>query len=282
MDPVVVTLVLFAAALHATWNALVKVGGDPFVRLAVVNLVSGLCALPVLLVVALPDAASWPYLLGSVAIHFGYYVALAYGYRFGDLSHVYPIARGVAPPLVATLAWLLAGEDPGVLGVVAILVISAAVASLAFGRGWRLGPAAPVWCALATGLAIAGYTICDGQGGRASGDVWGYIAWLFVIDAVPFALIVAVWRRRDLVEQLHGSWRAAVPGGVLAVGAYGLVIWAMSRAPMASVSALRETSVIMAALIGVRLLREPFGLRRVVAASVVAAGVVLLQISRSI
>ncbi len=282
MDPVVVTLVLLAAALHATWNALVKVGGDPFVRLAVVNLVSGLCALPVLLLVALPAAASWPYLLGSVVIHFGYYVALAYGYRSGDLSHVYPIARGIAPPLVAILAWLFAGEDPGVLGAVAILVISAAVASLAFGRGWRLGPTAPIWCALATGLAIAGYTICDGQGGRAAGDVMGYIAWLFVIDAVPFALIVAVWRRRDLVQQLRAGWRAAVPGGVLAVGAYGLVIWAMSRAPMASVSALRETSVIMAALIGVRLLREPFGLRRVVAAGVVAVGVVLLQVGRTV
>jgi drug/metabolite transporter (DMT)-like permease len=281
MDPVVLVLVLLAAALHASWNALVKVGGDPFVRLAVINLVSGLCALPVLLLVALPDAASWPYLFGSVAIHFGYYVALAYGYRFGDLSHVYPIARGVAPPLVAILAWLLAGENPGVLGVAAIVVISAAVASLAFGPGWRLGPRAPLWCALATGLAIAGYTICDGQGGRAAGDVWGYIAWLFVIDALPFGLIVAVWRRRDLVEQLRGSWRAAVPGGVLAVAAYGLVIWAMSRAPMASVSALRETSVIMAALIGMRLLHEPFGMRRVVAASVVAAGVVLLQVSRT-
>ncbi len=277
MDSAVLGLVLLAAALHASWNALVKVGGDPFVRLAVLNLVSGLCALPLLLVAAPPAVASWPYLGGSVVIHLAYYVTLAYGYRVGDLSHVYPIARGIAPPLVALGAWLMAGENPGPVGVLAILVISGAVASLAFTPGWRLGPLAPVWYALATGLSIAAYTICDGLGGRAAGDVLGYIAWLFVIDAVPFGLIVVVWRRHDLAHQLCLSWRASVLGGVLALGAYGLVIWAMSLAPMASVSALRETSVVMAALIGTRLLREPFGRRRVLAACVVALGVVLLE-----
>jgi drug/metabolite transporter (DMT)-like permease len=277
MDPVVLALVLLAAVLHASWNALVKVGGDPFVRLAVLNVVSGLCALPLLFLVAVPAAASWPYLLGSVVIHLAYNVTLAYGYRLGDLSHVYPIARGIAPPLVALGAWLTAGESPGPVGVLAILVISGAIASLAFTERWRLGPLAPVWLALATGLSIAGYTICDGLGGRAAGDVLGYIAWLFVLDAVPFGLIVAFWRRRDLAHALRASLGAPVLGGVLSLGAYGLVIWAMSRAPMASVSALRETSVIMAALIGTRLLREPLGTRRLVAAGVVALGVVLLE-----
>jgi drug/metabolite transporter (DMT)-like permease len=279
MDAVVLALVLLAAALHASWNALVKAGGDPFVRLALLNVVSGVCALPLLFLMAVPALASWPYLFGSVAIHVAYNLALAYGYRFGDLSHVYPIARGIAPPLVVLGAWLIAGESPGPLGTLAILVISGAIASLAFSPGWRLGPLAPVGFALATGLSIAGYTICDGIGGRAAGDVLGYIAWLFVLNAVPFGLIVALWRRHDLASQLGASWRASVLGGVLALIAYGLVIWAMSRAPMASVSALRETSVIMAALIGTRLLREPFGRRRVVAASVVALGVVLLEAS---
>lgn len=277
MTPEILALVLLAAALHASWNALVKVGGDPFVRLAAINLVSGLCALPLLFLVAPPAMASWPFLGGSVAIHLCYNLTLAYGYRLGDLSHVYPIARGIAPPLVALGAWLAAGESPGPLGIIAILVISGAIASLAFTERWRLGPLAPVWLALATGVSIAGYTICDGLGGRAAGDVLGYIAWLFVLDAVPFGLVVVLWRRQDLADQLRASWRAPVLGGVLSLGAYGLVIWAMSLAPMASVSALRETSVIMAALIGTRLLREPFGRRRVIAASVVALGVVLLE-----
>jgi drug/metabolite transporter (DMT)-like permease len=281
VDPLIFALVLGAALLHASWNALVKTGGDPFVRLAVVNLVGGLCALPLLSVVAAPAPASWPYLFGSVVIHHAYYLALAYGYRFGDLSHVYPIARGIAPPLVALIAWAFAGEAPGALGLVAILVISGGILSLAVGDDGRLAAPKPLGFALATGVTIAGYTLCDGLGGRSAGDVFGYIAWLFVIDAVPFSVLVALRYRVRLGAALARAWRPAAIGGVLSVGAYGLVIWAMTRAPMAQVSALRETSVIMAALIGTRLLREPFGTRRVVAASLVAAGAVLLQVGRA-
>ena len=186
---------LSAAALHASWNALIKSGGDPFVRLALVNGVSGLIALPALAVVAPPAAAAWPYLVASIVVHHVYYVALAYGYRFGDLSLVYPIARGIAPPLVVLAAWLLAGESPGLIGLLAVLVISGAIVSLAFGHDGRLGDPKTLGFALATGAAIAAYTLCDGLGGRASGDVLGYIAWLFVLDALPFGLLVA-WRRR--------------------------------------------------------------------------------------
>jgi drug/metabolite transporter (DMT)-like permease len=282
MDPGVFALVLGAALLHASWNALVKTGGDPFVRLAVVNLVSGLCVLPFVPVVAFPASDSWPYLFGSVVVHHAYYLALAYGYRFGDLSHVYPIARGVAPPLVAFVAWAFAGEDPGALGLVAVLVISGGIVSLAFTDDGRLVALKPMGFALATGVAIAGYTLFDGLGGRSAGDVFGYIVWLFIIDALPFALLVGHRYRARLGSALAVAWRPAAVGGVLAAGAYGLVIWAMSSTAMAQVSALRETSVIMAALIGTRLLREPFGTRRVIAASLVAAGAVLLQVSRAV
>ena len=282
MDPQIFALVLGAALLHASWNALVKIGGDPFVRLAVVNLVGGLCALPFLAIVAIPASESWPYLFGSIVIHHAYYLALAYGYRFGDLSHVYPIARGIAPPLVAIVAWGFAGEAPGVLGAIAVVVISGGILSLAVGTDGRLAAAKPLALALATGVSIAGYTLCDGLGGRMAGDVFGYIVWLFVIDAVPFTALVALRYRARLDEALARAWRPAALGGVLAAGAYAMVIWAMTRAPMAQVSALRETSVIMAALIGTRLLREPFGTRRVVAASLVAAGAVLLQVSRAV
>lgn len=282
MDPLILALVLGAALLHASWNALVKTGGDPFVRLAVVNLVGGLCALPLLTIVAFPAEASWRYLAVSVVIHHAYYLALAYGYRFGDLSHVYPIARGIAPPLVALIAWAFADESPGGLGLLAIVVISAGIMSLAFTDDGRPGAPKALAFALATGLAIAGYTLADGLGGRAAGDVFGYIAWLFVIDAVPFSVLVALRYRARLGVALARAWRPAALGGVLAVGAYGLVIWAMTRAPMAQVSALRETSVIMAALIGTRLLREPFGTRRIIAAGLVAAGVMLLQVDRAV
>jgi drug/metabolite transporter (DMT)-like permease len=281
MDPIVLSLVLAAALLHASWNALVKSGGDPFVRLAVVNAVGGLCTLPLLFLVELPAAASWPYLVGSVIVHHGYYLALAYGYRFGDLSHVYPIARGIAPPLVACAAWAVAGESIGPLGLLAILVISGGIVSLAFTDDGRLVALKPLAFGLLTGVTIAAYTLFDGLGGRAAGAVLSYIAWLFVIDAVPFSVLVACRYRRRLRPALAACWRPAALGGALSVLAYGLVIWAMSLAPMAAVSALRETSVIIAALIGTRVLREPFGTRRVLAAGLVAVGVVLLQVSRA-
>jgi drug/metabolite transporter (DMT)-like permease len=282
MDPIVLSLVLAAALLHACWNALVKVGGDPFVRLAVVNAVGGLCTLPLLFLVDPPARASWPYLVGSVIVHHGYYLALAYGYRFGDLSHVYPVARGIAPPLVALVAWAFAGESIGPLGLLAILVISGGIVSLAFTDDGRLVALRPLAFGLLTGITIAAYTLFDGLGGRAAGDVLGYIAWLFVFNAVPFSVLVA-WRyRRRLGPALAACWRPAALGGALLVIAYGLVIWAMSLAPMAAVSALRETSVIIAALIGTRLLREPFGTRRVLAAGIVALGVVLLQVSHAV
>jgi len=282
VDPLVLGLVLAAALLHASWNALVKAGGDPFVRLAVVNAVGGLCAVPLLFLAALPAPASWPYLFGSVVVHHAYYLALGYGYRFGDLSHVYPIARGIAPPLVAFAAWAFAGESVRPLGLLAILVISGGIVSLAFTDDGRLVAIRPLALGLTTGITIAGYTLFDGLGGRAAGDVLAYIAWLFVIDAVPFSVIVAFRYRRRLGPALAACWRPAAFGGVLSVIAYGLVIWAMSLTPLAAVSALRETSVIIAALIGTRLLREPFGTRRVLAAGLVAAGVVLLQVSRAV
>jgi drug/metabolite transporter (DMT)-like permease len=282
MDPIVLSLVLAAALLHASWNALVKAGGDPFVRLAVVNAVGGLCAVPMLFLVGLPAPDSWPYLFGSVVVHHAYYLALAYGYRFGDLSHVYPIARGVAPPLVAFCAWAFAGESLGPLGLLAILIVSGGIVSLAFTDDGRLAAIKPLALGLTTGVTIAGYTLFDGLGGRAAGDVFAYIAWLFVIDAVPFSVLVACRYRHRLGPALAACWRPAALGGALSVVAYGLVIWAMSLTSMAAVSALRETSVIIAAWIGTRLLHEPFGTRRVLAASLVATGVLLLQASRAV
>lgn len=280
MEPLVFALVLLAALLHASWNALVKGGGDPLIRLLLVNGGAGLCVLPLLILVAWPAPASWPYLLGSVAVHQGYYLFLVRGYRYGDLSLVYPIARGVAPLLVAVGAWLAAGERLSVQGMLAIALISLAIFSLAGERrrGLRLERSAVY--ALCTGATIAAYTVLDGMGGRLAGDVFGYIAWLFVLEGAVIGLIVVGLRRGRLLADVRENWRGGLLGGAFAAGAYGLVIWAMSRAPMTYVSALRETSVIFAALIGTRLLREPFGLRRVIAATVVVLGVMLLQFSR--
>lgn len=272
-------LVLLAAVLHASWNALVK-SGDALLRMALVHATAALCALPLLLVSAPPGRASWPYLLASIVVHQGYYAFLILGYQAGDLSQIYPIARGSAPLLVAIGAFVFAGETLSAPGMVAVLLICAAILSLAFAGGPQRRFGAPVLFALATGVTIAGYTLLDGLGGRLAGDVTGYIAWLFVLGAIPMTLFALVRRRRVLWPALRSDLPTGALGGAFAFTAYGVVIWAMSLTPMTYVSALRETSVILAALIGTRLLREPLGARRVGAATAVALGVVLLQASR--
>ena len=278
LEPLTLLLVLLAAVLHASWNALVK-HGDALMRMALVNAMASLCALPLLLAVAVPARASWPYLLASVIVHQGYYAFLVLGYQVGDLSQIYPIARGSAPLLVAVGAFTFAGETLSVPGMVAVLLICAAILSLAFGGGPQRGSGAPVLFALATGITIAGYTLLDGLGGRLAGDVRGYIAWLFVLEGIPLTLFALMRRRQRFWPAVRSDLLTGALGGAFAFTAYGVVIWAMTLTPMTYVSALRETSVILAALIGTRLLREPLGARRIGAATVVTLGVVLLQVS---
>ncbi len=279
MDPFVFSLVLAAAILHASWNALLKKGDDPWTRLAISNVAGTGIGLGLLPFVEFPNAEAWPFILGSAAIHQIYYITVCLQYRYGDLSHVYPISRGSAPLLVAVGAYLFVGETLPPLGVVAVIVISAAIISLTFSTAWKPGEGKGVVFALMTGVTIGIYTVIDGQGGRQAHDVAGYVAYLFIIDAIPFGLLVWYMRRHDLPGALKTNWKSGVLTGALAFPAYGLVIWAMSLSPLTYVSALRETSVILAVLIGTRLMGEPFGTRRVLAATAVAAGVVMLQVS---
>ena len=279
MSPLVFAVVLAAAGLHAAWNALVKQGGDPFLRLAVVILTGSLVCLPLLPFVAPPPAAAWPWLLGSVTIHIAYDSFLCLAYRRGDLSLAYPVARGIAPPLVALSSFLLAGEQLSPAGLAAVAVVSAGILLLVgLGRVARAQRASLLWAALC-GVTIALYTLCDGQGVRAAGEPWGYIVWLFALDGLPFGTAV-LWLERHRLDGLAtpGLWPAVV-GGLLSFAAYAMVVWAMATTPMALVSALRETSVVLAAWIGVRHLGEPFGRRRIAAASLVAAGIVLLKLA---
>lgn len=279
MTTLVFLVVLAAAVMHASWNALVKHGGDPVFRLAAAALTGTVCALPLLPFVAMPAAAAWPWLLGSVVIHVGYYITLALGYRSGDLSVVYPVARGVAPPLVAMAALAVAGERLAPSGIVAVALICCGILALVLlGSAWRERPGAVV-SALGCGATIAAYTICDGQGVRAAGDALGYIAWLHLLDGVIFGGAVLWLRRGRLRADSRRGLGPAVLGGMLSMAAYGMVIWAMATTPMALVSALRETSVILAAAIGTGLMGEPFGRRRIASAALVALGVVALRLA---
>lgn len=271
-------LVLLAAVMHAAWNVLVKFGDDALVNMTLIMGMAGLIALPFTLFVSFPDPESWIFLLGSLVTHIGYYIFLLFGYRYGDLSLVYPIARGSAPLLVGVTSWIFVGEVLSATEMLGVAAISAGIFSLAIDRAadrehkWR-----PVIFGLLTGLSIMAYTLCDGQGVRVAGDKYGYIVWLFVLDA-PGLVLIAYWRRGPvLFSMVARHWKVGVIGGALSMTAYGIAIYAMSQAFMAHVAALRETSVIFAAIFSALILKERFHPRRYAAVAMVALGAVLLR-----
>lgn len=268
--------VLGAALLHASWNAIIKSGRDPLFDTALVALGGTVLALPLLLVFAPPEPASWPYIAASITIHIGYYATLAGAYRAGDLSHGYPIMRGTAPLLVAvgTIGWF--GETLSLSAWAGVLLICGGVLSLGIAGGGA-NRRATAW-ALANALIIAMYTVVDATGVRASGGAERYIAWMFFFMGLPFGLIVLALKRGAFLRHAaqHG-WRGLLGAGLSGVS-YGIALWAMMRAPVAMIAALRETSVIFAALIGAWILKEGHVGSRLGGAAVVLAGVIALKL----
>jgi drug/metabolite transporter (DMT)-like permease len=272
-------LILLAAALHASWNALVKSSRDPLVELTALNLAGGVVSLPFLALFGFPGPAAAPYLAGNVLCHTAYYTLLLNSYSEGGLSLVYPIARGIAPLLVSLAATAILGERLEGRAFVGILLIAVSIASLAFAGGVRHFRPRAVVLSLATGASIAAYTFVDGSGARASSNPISYIASLFVLDAFVLLPAVCVRRPGTALDRLRAHWRTGALSGVLSVVAYGIAVWAMTRAPIPLVAALRETSVVAAAILGAFLLGEPFGTHRVIASVGVALGVAVLRIS---
>lgn len=279
MDPLVIGLVLAAAVMHAVWNTVLKVGDDRLMTMAVVIGVSGLPALALVFWGPPPAPASWPFIGLSVAIHCAYFFFLIQAYRVGDLSHAYPLARGSAPLTVAAGGALFAGETLHPLELLGVVLVSAGIISLLLTGGYGLrGGSRTLFYPLATGAMIAAYTVADGLGVRLSGNPASYIGWLFVLSAIPIGVFALHRRRGAWRAFLRANWKPSIGGGLLAFGAYALAIWALNLGAMVHVSALRETSVVIAALIGTRLLGEPFGVRRVLSASTVAGGVIVLHL----
>lgn len=273
-------LVLLAAVMHASWNAATKASRDPLVTMGLIALSGGVLALLFVPWTSFPARGAWPFLAGSLVLHLGYQLFLVSAYRWGDLSQVYPIARGVAPCLLAVLAAGFAGERLSEVAAAGLLIASISLSSLAFtGSGSRLVfERRGVMLALITAAFIASYTCVDALGARLSGNVWGFIVWMHVLDAIPMVLVVAWLRRGRLRDAVGLSWRPGVVGGVLAALGYTVVIWVVASHPMAHVSALRETSVLFAALIGWLFLGESFGRRRVLASIGTVVGLVALQL----
>jgi drug/metabolite transporter (DMT)-like permease len=276
----VLLLPLLAAVLHAGWNALVKTATDRLTTLAAIALVTALSGALALPFVVPPAPASWALIGASALLHYAYYVLVYYAYRSGDLSLVYPLARGVSPLLIAFGAALFAGETLSLPAQAGVVVASLGICGLSWNHLRRLrGSALPVGLAVATGLVIAAYSVCDGIGIRLSQSPFGYMAWLFLAE-LPVA-VVAGWRRRAVLATTLGKqWRTSLLAGLSSALAYGLVLYAAGYAPLSIVSALRETSVIAAALIGTLLMGERPWQDRVAASVAVAGGVALMTAFR--
>jgi drug/metabolite transporter (DMT)-like permease len=281
--------VLGSAVLHATWNALAKAVKDHLVGFVALNLGAGAVCLLVVPFVDAPARRAWPYLALSVVIHVGYQALLLQSYRVGDLNQVYPIARGTAPLLVALLAVPLAHERLGAIQLAGVVAIGGGLISLAQLRDWvaagparglrgRPGPPPALAFAFATGLLITAYSVVDGLGVRRAESTLGYAAWLVLIESLSIPLFALLRERARVRQAWHSTWRLAGLGGLLSVTAYAIVLWAQTRGALAAVTALRETGVIVAAVIGTVVFHEHFGRRRVVAAVLVATGVVLLNV----
>jgi drug/metabolite transporter (DMT)-like permease len=280
MSATAVTLVLLAAVLHATWNLLVKAGDqDRLLAIAGVSAGGAMIAAAVIPAVGLPRPAAWPYMAGALAFQFAYKRLLAEAYRHGDLSRIYPLVRGLPPLAVAVLGWVVAGEalNPAQIGAVAL--VAGGVTALVFSSPKSPLDRRVVGTAAATAAAIAGYSLLAGLGARAAGSPHAYVSWLIALDGGIFALYIAATRGWAVLASALARPRLSVTGGACAFGAYWLVVWAFTLAPIALVAALRETSVVLAAILGAVLLKEPFGPARIAAALLIAAGLALIRLS---
>jgi drug/metabolite transporter (DMT)-like permease len=269
LTPFAILLVLAAAFMHASWNALLRGGADRTQSMLVMNVTTGVTGLAMMAFAGLPSLASAPYVIASGLIHLVYNALLILMYRSGDLGETYPVARGSSPALVALGGSLFAGEWLGLVGALGIGLVCAGIFMLAAAKGRLKHMNLPA--ALATGVTIATYTVVDGIGVRASGNWVAYTGGMFA-----FFLAVPLWylaqRRRAVFAIPAVEVGKAASGGLISLVAYGAIIWAMQASPMGAVSALRETSVVFAALLGAAFLGERLTGWRIAACCIIAAG----------
>jgi drug/metabolite transporter (DMT)-like permease len=275
----VTALVLLAGVLHAIWNAIASDISDKTVAFALIGAAQAGFALIALPIVGLPRSSAVAFAAGSAVIHIVYTAALLQSYRLGDFGRAYPLARGTAPLLVGVGAWFIVGEHLTAVQIAGTCTIAAALTAIVFAGGRLTRADLPATAAaLLTGVMIASYTVVDGLGVRHSHNPAGYLSLLFLFQA-PAILAIALYRlRHRLDRRLLRDVPAGLGAGVISVLAYGIVVWAQTRGPLALVSALRETSVISAALIATLLFKEPFARRRLLPSVAVVLGIVLIAL----
>ncbi|MDP6707622.1 MAG: EamA family transporter [Alphaproteobacteria bacterium] len=280
METTVFLAVLAAAAMHAGWNAVVKIGLDSYLAVTLIGVATGLVALACLPFVPTPTGTIWFWVVGSAALHTGYKLFLVEAYRSGDLGQVYPIARGAAPLLVAVFGALFLGERPGPLPAagIAALVLGVWLMSLRGGGLARMARRG-IFFAIGTACFIAAYTIVDGLGARRAGHASGFVTWLLAIDGAFMLAICLARRGAGALPAMAAAWKSGLAGGVMSLGAYWIAIWAMTKAPIAAVAALRETSVLFALLISTLFLHEPLTRWRLAAAALIVLGAMAVRLA---
>jgi drug/metabolite transporter (DMT)-like permease len=279
LTPAVTALVLAAGVLHAVWNAIASVIKEKFVAFGLIGVTEAVVAGVCLPLVGMPAASALAYVAASALIHIAYTYALLHAYRLGDFGRAYPLARGTSPLLVAAGAWFLADEHLAAMQIAGVALVAASLMAIVFAGGKLTRADLPATLvALLTGVTIASYTVLDGLGVRHSHNPFGYISLLFLLQGPVVAAIAGFSLRHRFNSLALTDLPAGLTAGALSLIAYGMVIWAQTHGPLALVSALRETSVITAALIATLLFHEPLGRRRLGPAIAVVAGILLIAV----
>ncbi|MER5463097.1 EamA family transporter [Streptomyces sp. NPDC002668] len=279
MTVLVATAVLIAAVTHAGWNAIAHTITDQLVAFTLIAGGGTVIGAVLACFSPLPAAGAWPYLIASALLHIGYQALLMRSFSLGDFGQMYPIARGTAPLVVTVLAALFIGESLNGWQLAGVVLASAGLVGVAL-WGIRGSGTRPHWpallAALATGLSIAAYTVVDGVGVRASGTPLGYIAWLMILEGSLIPAYTLYVHRGGLLAKLRPYAARGLLGAVLSIAAYSLVLWAQTRAPLAPIAALRESSIIVGAAIGALFFKERFGAPRIAAAGLMVVGIGLM------
>lgn len=271
-------LILFAALLHATWNAIVKRGGDTLLTTVLVTTSAALVAAAALPLLAAPAPASWPFIAVSALFQIVYFILVAAAYRVADMSQAYPLMRGAAPLLVAlaSAAWI--GEPLSASAWAGVAVLCAGIFGMA-ADGRHGGNRAGLLLALLNAVVIAGYTVIDGLGVRRSDAPAAYTMWIFLLTGLPLAAWALLARRRAFIDYTARNWHLGLAGGIGTLASYGLALWAMTMAPVAVVAALRETSILFGVAISGLVLKERVSAARIAAVCVIAAGAAILRMN---
>lgn len=274
----VLLAVLGAAFLHAIWNAVIKLGTSKLTSMLIMTLVQGGFGLVIALTRPFPQAEVWLWLLASGLFHSAYKLFLAYAYEQGDLSRVYPIARGAAPMVVLLISALFLADEIAGWEYIGILVLGTGILLMArgvfsSGESRKLVP-----LALGSAMATAGYSLVDGLGARVAGDAVTYVAWLFALDAVFFLPSCLMLRGRSVLRANRHAWLMGSLAAIASYGAYAIAVWAMTVAPIALVAALRETSILFAVFIGWFFFSDRMDTQKGIAAALIVAGVIVTRL----